>query len=502
MIDPNSMDSDNDPVESEFPVLLSTTLADKLFIFQYPIRPASKGYDKTTFLKTSIKPENQEFRIEVAIDYNSANYDVKKGEDIARNANGPTDKFESDQERVFNSHLMDKTVLQSSRAVPDCSNYSIGSFHGNELHITPLKSIVQLRPQFNYLEENDKNKKDEETKKQGNDSDEEEGRSINVSFSRNKSEATKKLQEQSFHHHTVKSSEEQWIDTQYINSSSTQAQLTRLEMFCSMNEISKNNLKLSCKEYLNLLANPVKPDEYSNPNALTNERSSNYIYTRPLLDQVRIIVKDARVISFKQLRSMIDDKHDTVDILKYLQQVAVLVQGNWVVQSELVYPKDKTSAHNGINSELMCRARDYILLTFTENEYITRKSIASVMKLPPEEIEEILKNLGKVELKKGWKLILPPNTEFANRFSDIAHRQAMHWEAKRKHLKDLIEAQSIPPQRQRRKSNRESIGSENEERNVGRGKKTMRDSSMSDDGLTEPVKSKKSNKSRKASETT
>lgn len=67
-------------------------------------------------------------------------------------------------------------------------------------------------------------------------------------------------------------------------------------MFCSMNEISKNNLKLSCKEYLNLLANPVKPDEYSNPNALTNERSSNYIYTRPLLDQVRIIVKDGKLI--------------------------------------------------------------------------------------------------------------------------------------------------------------------------------------------------------------
>lgn len=93
----------------QFPVLLSTTLADKLFIFQYPIRPASKGYDKTTFLKTSIKPENQEFRIEVAIDYNSANYDVKKGEDIARNANGPTDKFESDQERVFNRYSENET---------------------------------------------------------------------------------------------------------------------------------------------------------------------------------------------------------------------------------------------------------------------------------------------------------------------------------------------------------------------------------------------------------
>lgn len=69
----------------------------------------------------------------------------------------------------------------------------------------------------------------------------------------------------------------------------------------------------------------------------------------------------AKVISFKQLRSMIDPKHETTDVVKYLQQVAVLVQGNWVVQSDLVFPRDKTSSQNGISAELMCRARDYIV---------------------------------------------------------------------------------------------------------------------------------------------
>lgn len=79
----------------------------------------------------------------------------------------------------------------------------------------------------------------------------------------------------------------------------------------------------------------------------------------------------------------------------------------------------------------------------------------------------------------------------------------MLWEAKRKHLREVMESHNPPPQRQRRKSNRESIGSENEERNVGRGRKTLRDSSISDnDSAAENAKQKKSNRSRKSSETT
>ena len=56
---------------------------------------------------------------------------------------------------------MDKTVLQSSRALPDCSNYCVGVFQDDELHITPLKGIVQMRPHFNYLDKSGKGGKDE-----------------------------------------------------------------------------------------------------------------------------------------------------------------------------------------------------------------------------------------------------------------------------------------------------------------------------------------------------
>lgn len=275
-------------------------------------------------------------------------------------------------------------------------------------------------------------------------------------------------------------------------------------MFCSTTDETINSLNLSSKQYLDLLAPPIAEEQFSKSDIRHQTTSLNYIRTLPLLDQIRTLMKEVKVMSFLQLRSIIAPEHETTTILKYLQQVAVLVQGNWVVNSELIYPKDCVSSQNGIPAELMCRARDYILLSFTEHEYLDRKAIASVIKLPPDEIREIFQNLAKHEPKKGWHLIIPPTIEFCERYPEIAQRQEMFWEAKRKFLREATEGQNQPLQRQRRKSNRESIGSENEERNVGRGRKSLRDSSMSDDssGQIEPVKQKKANRARKASDTT
>ncbi|XP_011308501.1 DNA-directed RNA polymerase III subunit RPC5 [Fopius arisanus] len=493
----SSMDTDDDPVVNEIPVYLSKTLADKLFIFQYPIRPAGEGYDNAEFLKTAIKPENQEVRIEVGIDIGGPNYDHRKGEWIVENSTSESIKT---KEKLFDGHMMDKIVLQSSRALPDCSNYAVGVFQDGELHVTPLKGIIQLRPQFNYLDMSDKNAKDD-TKKAGEEEPEEEAKQVNVTFARQKSELAQKRKEQSFQEQAKKSSEEEWITSIYRNISTTQSELTRLEMLCALSDDRSNNLRLPPKDYVKLLAPPAKSDDYSKATA-HDSSSLNYVRTLPLLDQIKIIMKDARILSFIQLRSIISSEHETSAILKYLQQVAVLVQGNWIVNSELIYPVATKSSHNGIPAELMCRARDYILLSFTESEFVDRKAVSSVVRLPPEEIKEIFTNLARIQPKKGWQLILPSSTEFQARYPEIAQRQQLFWEAKRKHLKDVMEAPSQPPQRQRRKSNRESIGSENEERNVGRGRHRQRDSSMSDDGTGEPVKSKKGNRGKKVSETT
>lgn len=82
----------------------------------------------------------------------------------------------------------------------------------------------------------------------------------------------------------------------------------------------------------------------------------------------------------------------------------------------------------------------------------------------------------------------------------------MFWDAKRKHLREAMDSgqssHGHPPQRQRRKSSRESLGSENEERNNG-GRaprnRSLRDST-SDDSATEGAKQKRHSRPRKSSE--
>lgn len=56
------------------------------------------------------------------------------------------------------------------------------------------------------------------------------------------------------------------------------------------------------------------------------------------------------------------------------------------------------------------------LLSFTEHEFLDRKTISSVIKLPPDEIKEIFINLAVHEPKKGWHLVIPPTKEFIERY--------------------------------------------------------------------------------------
>lgn len=52
------------------------------------------------------------------------------------------------------------------------------------------------------------------------------------------------------------------------------------------------------------------------------------------------------------------------NLLKTLPRVAVLVQGNWIVKSEILYPQGTFSSTSGVPADLMCRARDYVVSIF------------------------------------------------------------------------------------------------------------------------------------------
>lgn len=72
-------------------------------------------------------------------------------------------------------------------------------------------------------------------------------------------------------------------------------------------------------------------------------------------------VVTVKIMTFRQLSGLLAGQGDAVKLLRSVQQVAVLVQGNWVVRSECLFPRESVSEHNGVPGEVMCRARDYIV---------------------------------------------------------------------------------------------------------------------------------------------
>jgi len=48
-------------------------------------------------------------------------------------------------------------------------------------------------------------------------------------------------------------------------------------------------------------------------------------------------------------------------ILSHLQEIAVLVSGNWIIKSEELYPNNTISSHFGLTFEVMRLLRDYVV---------------------------------------------------------------------------------------------------------------------------------------------
>lgn len=53
--------------------------------------------------------------------------------------------------------------------------------------------------------------------------------------------------------------------------------------------------------------------------------------------------------------------HSKDKILQALSTIGVLLRGNWVIQSDVLYPEKSWSRLNGVPAEFMCSARDYIV---------------------------------------------------------------------------------------------------------------------------------------------
>lgn len=69
-------------------MFLSQALAQNLYIYQYPVRPANRDWKDVKVVNACVKPRNKMVRLEVGLDTYSDRYCSSKGEQIALNTDG------------------------------------------------------------------------------------------------------------------------------------------------------------------------------------------------------------------------------------------------------------------------------------------------------------------------------------------------------------------------------------------------------------------------------
>ncbi|NXH21255.1 RPC5 polymerase, partial [Bucco capensis] len=439
---------EDDPIIQEIDVFLARSLLEKLYLFQYPIRPASMTYDDVTHLSAKIKPKQQKVELEMAIDTLNPNYCRSKGEQIALNVDGTC----TDETSTYSSKLMDKQTFCSSQAASNVSRYAAAVYKKGELHLTPLHGILQLRPSFTYLDKADAKHREREAANEGGDSSQDETeddvKQITVRFSRPETEQARQRRVQSYEFLQKRQAEEHWVHLHYYGLKDSRSEHERQYLFSQGHGLAENTeLIKSPSEYLMMLMPPSIEEENDKPMAPSSVLSMAQLRTLPLADQIKILMKNVKVMPFANLMSLLGSGTDSTAVLRCIQQVAMLVQGNWVVKSDVLYPKDTSSPHSGVPAEVLCRGRDFVMWKFTQDRWVVRKEVAAVTKLCPEDVKDFLEHMSVARINKGWEFMLPYDEDFVKKHPDIVQRQHMLWmgiQAKLEKVYNLLKEHLTP----------------------------------------------------------
>lgn len=429
------VDEEDDCVVQEIPVFL-TQPENPLYLFQYLNHPA--GFDMPhKIVKSCLKPENQEVELELELDHRDSSYSRSMGEQLALNCDG---FGAEDKDKLFKRDLVDRKFLKSERIHVENNNLTVGLLHDKKLTLAPLSSVLALKPHLPYLDKTDRRAK-QEMKDEGEGSEpevEEENsivKAVTVKFARRENERMKKAREKSFNFVNAKAQEESWIETRYCDSDSKESKLETNKFKASL-EDRIIAMTLDKDTYLQCLIPLHDDDEVWKKDQIPCLRQ---LKTLPLADQIRCLLRDVKIISTPKVKSFLErSQSEDTEIKKHLQQFGLLVWGNWVVKSEVLYPKDTTSALCGVPAETMCRTRDFMVYLFTQHEFVQKPQVSDKIRIPPEELSLLFGQIAQYSPGKGWKLMLPPDEHFIAKNPELVKRSAMWFQIKHNQINETL----------------------------------------------------------------
>jgi len=431
---PSSSDDDDDPAVREIDLYLAKGLAEKLLLFQYPVRPSNTTYDNTPHLASRIKPIHQKVELELGIDTNSLTYCYPRGEQIAYAVD--RNELGSNQKTHFSSSVMDRQRLSSVKATDDNTKYAAAIYSNNTIHITPIKGIYQLHPSFRYFDKAEENnikaavaltlpKDDSQTEDE-----QEDAKPVQLRFAKGESHKKK--------NHKVSNLEEKWVETQFYQPHDRRAIMERNLLLCHQADFESPEFTVTSRDYLKILS-PLEQQGVESPADLPHGVLSLLkLKGMNLSDQIKALLITAKVLQFTQLCTLLGGGMDNGAVLTALSQYAMLVQGCWVVKSSILYPEGSKSHISGLDGQKLWSSRDYVMFCFNRKRVLSRKEVASNTRLPTEELREVLEQMGKQRPAQGWEFMLNTDNEFLKGHPEECLNQLSIWKQRYKEIAESL----------------------------------------------------------------
>ena len=201
--------------------------------------------------------------------------------------------------------------------------------------MAPVHAVMKLKPSLAHLDRSsEKSASTGGGALSGGETEEEEGeeeeaRPVQVKLKRGgkatQQEATKE--------------EEPWVELKLCSLESDEATEERSFLFAAEDDHS-GIFELSRQQYLDILCPVRTNDERSAPVPPGGLLTLSQLKALPLPQQIKELLRSSVAVQYSRMCSLLTGGDHSETLLDTVQKCAVLVQGCWVVSSEVVFPEE------------------------------------------------------------------------------------------------------------------------------------------------------------------
>ncbi|CEG38827.1 dna-directed rna polymerase iii subunit rpc5-like protein [Plasmopara halstedii] len=388
---------DDDPIVREIPVHLADELRRNLYMVQFPLRPTYRPMPEPPH-RARIKPQNQLMQLDFPVDQRSEHFD------------------QDAEDYIKQKHLR----LQSS-SVPALSNYAVGVFRQGQLHLTPLTSIMQMRPSLSHID--DAANEEEEDLEEKIEPPPAELKEVQFQFKKKQSERAISAIQNSYAYKKQQIDAENWIELQVQDKNSCGAEEEFENLFSEKEEevvstmtpdqyikaLQYRTVASDDKTASNNPAHVHTDDEEKEdamdfiPQILPDGLDTKYL-------EVQRLLKTDQIMHFDMLATLLPTLSEK-DICDALKHIAIHARGRLLPISALV-----------CRGETMVRTRNYIIQALSQAPNgVTRTELAETFSLDADAVKTILSEVAVLEsTTRTWKFRLGPDDSFIQRFPTLA----------------------------------------------------------------------------------